>query len=344
MRWFESLPKEVVDLVRTRVFAEYATVSAAGVPIDTPTFCFPSADLSTVDIGTGLAYPAKAERARRNPKIGMLFEGGPDDPVVSMVGMAAVRDADLQANLDRYTAETIFSPNINPDLIPWAETREKKVYYLTRMIVCLAPAHIRWWPSRRAMDEAPNAWRAPAGTQFPASDPAPPGKSSDAPKWPGDSWQEMRKAALVSGIAGHLTLLDADGFPTPIRVRNMHAHAHGFSMVAPKSAPWSEGKATLSFAGKEVFVGDARRDGEETILTVERALPVLPTVRKPGTTDAATFESLMIRQAQELARRGIERPVIPLTPPAPTEGAKIRQQGLLALAPDKAGGGLYKDD
>jgi hypothetical protein len=343
MSWFETLPRGVVDLVRTRVFSEYATVSAAGVPIDTPTFCFPSADLSTIDIGTGLAYPAKAERARRNPKVGLLLEGGPDDPVVSVAGIAAVRDSDLQGNLERYAAETIFSPNIAPDVVPWADTR-KRVWYLTRMIVAVAPAHIRWWPARRLMDETPDEWRAPAGTIFPASDHAPPGKPSEAPKWPQSPWQDMRESALASGLPGHLTLVDPEGFPLPIRVREVRSHAEGFSVVAPAGAPWSEGKATLSFAGREVFVCDVRLEGGRTILRVERALPVLPLVAEPSNPSADTHAALMKRLEEEAARRGAPIPVAPEIPPPPTEGARIRAQAARALSKETAGGGVYRDD
>ena len=320
--FIDELPADLVALIRRSTIAEYATVSGAGMPIDTPTFYFPSADLTSLDIGTGLAYPAKAERARRNPKVGMLIEGGADDPVISIAGIAAVRDADLQANLERYIAETILSPTVHPALVPWEKTRSR-MYYLTRVIVCVAPAHIRWWPNRAAMDEAPTQWRAAPGTQFPASDPAPAGVLSAGPKWQQRSWQDMAKTALGQGLPAHLTLLDGDGFPLPIRVKHYRHHADGFALSVPRAAPWQEGKATLSFVGKEIFVGDARRHGDEMLLRVERALPVLPTVDDQGgrKQEIPLFDQ---RLEDELARRGQVLPEAPASPPEPTAGCILR--------------------
>src|SRR6187551_739951 len=94
MSWFDEVPAEVVRLIRTRYVAEFATVSVAGVPLNTPLVPFESADLETIDSATGLAYPVKADRARRNPRVGMLFEGGVGEPVVSLSGMSAVHDRD----------------------------------------------------------------------------------------------------------------------------------------------------------------------------------------------------------------------------------------------------------
>lgn len=322
MGLIDELPPELVALIRRSTIAEYATVSAAGVPIDTPTYYFPSADLASLDIGTGLSYPAKAERARRNPKVGMLIEGGADDPVISFAGYAAVRDADLQASLERYLAETILAPNIHPELVPWETTRQR-LYYLTRIIVCIAPAHIRWWPNRAAMDGAPTELRAPADSQFPVSDPAPMGKASAPPAWQQRSWQDLAEIALKQGLPAHLTLLDDEGFPIPIRVQHYRKHADGIAVSVPRGAPWQEGKATLSFIGKEVFVGDARREGEETILQVERALPILPTVDDQGGRKEE-MPKLKQRLLDELARRGQLPPVAPETPPEPTEGCRLR--------------------
>ena len=336
---FDILPGELVELVRRSTIAEYATISQAGVPIDTPTYFFPSADLTSLDIGTGLAYPAKAERARRNPKVGMLIEGGPDDPVISIAGMAAVRDADLQATCERYIAETILSPTVHPGLVPWENTR-KRLYYLTRFIVCVTPARIRWWPHRGATDEAPSEWRAVPGTAFPASDPAPPGSLSPGPNWQQQSWQDLAEKAVSQSLPAHLTLIDDEGFPIPMRVKSYRRHEEGFAVVVPASAPWSEGKATLSFIGKEIFVGKARREGGETILRVERALPILPTVddQPDRKQEVPMFDD---RLQAEIARRGKTLPVIPETPPSPTEGCMLRAAAYGTLDAKKPGGGNY---
>ena len=74
-----SLPEHVLRQVESGAIAKFVTMSAAGVPVDTPTCYFPSDDLATLDVATGLAYPVKADLARRNPRVSML-------PAASAVG------------------------------------------------------------------------------------------------------------------------------------------------------------------------------------------------------------------------------------------------------------------
>ena len=336
MPYLDQLPDEVGHLIRSRFVTEFATVSRAGIPIDTPLVTFTSEDLETVDAGTGLAYPAKAERARRNPKVGLLFEGGETEPVVSMAGRAAVRDADFQANLDRYVAEEILASFIDPEKVDYQSLTRRAIWYFTRILICVKPVSVRWWANPAALDGPPDGeWRAPADSAFPASDPAPPGEPSRAPWAQARPWREHAETAVARGAAGHLTLLDAEGYPLPLRARRVSGDEDGFRLVLPGWLPWSGGAATLSFEGVETFVGQARIDGSEALFRVERALPVLPlmadlsqVLRPRPETKAALLERL----DYELARRGQARPVMPAEPPQPTAGAVYRVRATQAYA------------
>lgn len=330
MSFAKDLPADVVRLIRAGMVAEYASVTAKGIPIDTPTYYFPSEDVATLDIGTGLAYPAKAERARRNPKVGLLIEGEPDEPVVSIAGFGAVQDADIQANLNRYAAETA---HMLPPGGAW-EAMRKSVFYWSRVFVAVAPSHIRWWSNREsAHSDAPNEWIAPEGTVYPQSDPKPSGKMSQPPKWPLMPWQEVSDMAMERNAPGHLTLCDAQGFPLPLRVRDIGQCEEGFTMEVPRHAPWSSGPATLSFQGREVFIGEAEQSDGRTLLRVERAMPIFPlttpdlTVPRP---DRETRAQLTARMEEELARRGLPVPVVPEEMPEPTTHSLLRIEALKA--------------
>ena len=82
------------------ITCEYASLTRAGSPVTAPITPYIGAS-GTLDVSTGLTYPAKAERARRNPRVALLFAdtigaGAGDGPVVLVQGYAAVRDGDLQ--------------------------------------------------------------------------------------------------------------------------------------------------------------------------------------------------------------------------------------------------------
>lgn len=333
MSGLTSLPEHIFRFIESGVVAEFATVSASGVPIDTPTYYFPSDDMATLDLATGLPNPAKAERARHNPKVGLLIEGRPEEPLVVIRARAAVRDSDLQANCVRYIAETGFK-GISHGL-GWEKAREAVTYW-SRIIIENTPERVYWWDSRSAMDAPPKVWSAPAVTNYPASDPEPKDKMNPS-AWSVRPWQIVAADAVKSGTAAHICVLDNDGYPLPMLARSFEITDEGFRLAMPSGVPWRlAGKASLTFAGFQTFVGEASQDGDVTLLTVERALP-----QHPSTVDTKevlqpsedTKRKAWTRLEYEARRRGQSIPTPPLEAPAPTRLAKLRQARLASDAP-----------
>jgi hypothetical protein len=322
----DSLPRNVADLLQMTSFAEFATISAQGVPIDTPLLSFPDEDLSKISMATGLSYPVKAERARRNPKVGLLYyPTRPGEPVVQVTGLAATRDSDIQKNTLRYISETA---HVAPET-PWA-VRRKAVWYWARVIIEIQPKEIVWWDNEDAMGQAPQCWEAPAGTVFAQSDPAPAGQSTPAPKWPQPDWRKAAQIDAGANFPAYVSLVDEDGFPRVMRARDVRVEAEGLSFELPAGAPGPRsGPASLTYFGRDTFVGAAADAGGGRVgLTVERTLPILPFVGEGNIWDppADVKATVMQRLEAELARRGQPMPDIPVDLPELSIGARRRAE------------------
>jgi len=333
MSGLNDLPKRIREFIETGVVAEFATVSAAGVPIDTPTYYFPSDDLTTLDVATGLPNPAKAERARRDPKVGLLIEGAPDEPVVAVHARAAVRDADLAANTIRYLSETGFKGVSHG--VTWAQAREAVTYW-SRIIIENTPERIYWWDNQAALGGPPQVWSAPADQVYPHSDPSPSGKMQPS-AWPVRPWQEVARDALSRVPAAHLSVLDEHGYPSPMRAKSIELVDEGFRLVLPRGLPWAcEGQASVTFAGFFTFIGDAHPKAGEVLFRVERALPEHPSTKDTKEVlqpSEDTRRKAMARLEHEAQRRGQSIPPVPLELPPPTRLARLRQARIASDAP-----------
>ena len=98
-------PAVALEMFERAITVEYTSLTRAGAPIMMPLTPFLGEDRLTVDVSTGLTYPTKAERARRNPKVSLLFSdpvssGLPNPPSVLVQGLATVCYRDIQANTD----------------------------------------------------------------------------------------------------------------------------------------------------------------------------------------------------------------------------------------------------
>jgi len=245
------------------VTAEYASLTRTGRPIAVPTTPYLGVDGQTIDVSTGLTYPAKAERARRDPRVCLLFadpvgSGLAEAPVVLVQGLATVRDSDLQAKTDRYV-------RLSMEKLPDATKGQPRfalrrlAWYYARIWIEVTPLHVRWW-SRRDLDEPVRTWNAPEGTAAPLSDPAPSGKQPGAWIAPPASWrQAAQEAARLS--THDLTVVDANGFPLSLPVLRTDLVDDGFRLVIGKGAPpLSSGPACLTLhAHAEIFTGQENR-------------------------------------------------------------------------------------
>jgi hypothetical protein len=207
-------PPQLSEVFERSIACEYSSLTRSGAPVTLPTT--PYVGDGTLDISTGLSYPAKAERARRNPKVALLFAdpiGIVDGraPVVLVQGHAAVRDADLQANTDRYV-------RVSMRKLPAVTKGQPKMllrrfaFYYARLWIEITPLRIRWWENRE-LTEAPQEWLADAAQALPDSDPAPAGRQPPAWREVSAEWRELAARALRTLPLADLTVVAQNGYP-----------------------------------------------------------------------------------------------------------------------------------
>jgi hypothetical protein len=253
-------PSEVLPLFERAITTEYASLTARGAPLTYPVTPYLAEDGCTLDVSTGLTYPSKAERARRNPKVALLFSDPvgtrlSKPPVVLIQGLAAVRDADLQANTDRYLCQSFKKvpeayagmPAFLLRRLPW---------YFTRIWIQVTPLWILWWPEGD-LDRQPERWEAPKDIQVPESDPAPQGKNPGSWKEGPADWRPGASYAIQHLGDPVVTLVDERGFPLPMRVRRTTLTPAGFQFDILAGHPANlYGPACLNFhTHPEQFTG-----------------------------------------------------------------------------------------
>jgi hypothetical protein len=286
-----STRPSVLDTAPRFITTEYASLTGAGAPITWPVTPYDGGD--TIDVSTGLTYPLKAERARRNPRVALSFSypvgSGVEDPAVVVVqGIATVRDADLRANSARYIAASAQRFPEATGRVP-SFVMARMAWYWSRIWVQVTPVHVRWWP-HGDLDQTPLAWHA-ADATAPPSDPAPDGPSAGSWKTgPAEPWQRRSANAIERLGLPVLTVVDTNGFPLPVRVRAAEATSDGFVVRPPAGVAIGEGPAFLTFhSHPEVFqgqeniglAGHARVMGDEVHVRVDRALADFPVPRNP---------------------------------------------------------------
>lgn len=276
-------PMQVVPMVARALTCHYASLTRDERPITWPVTPYVNDDRRSVDVSTGLAYPAKAERARRNPNVGLLFHDAVGltlkaPPTVLVLGKAAVRDSDLQANTDRYLER---SRRKIPAAIraPWFVLGAQS-WYWTRMWIEVTPVKILWWQHKK-LGDPPRVWEAD-GIEPKRSDVRPPGRTPGPwQKVDGRTWREHATYSIARIGNPCLTFVH-DGWPVPLPVTELKAAPDGFYLRLPQGIPLApEGRVCVTFqthaerfVGQDnsAFVGSIEPEGDRWRVAVERRL------------------------------------------------------------------------
>lgn len=133
--------------------AEYVSRTGDGAPVCWP--LFPELVDGRIAVSTPYAMPTKANNARREPRVAMLFSdptasgGSEADPCVLVQGRAEVLDSDWQHNTDRYVEQILragFGPASGRMLLRTPGLRQAAVGYLTRTWIEIQPEKALSWP------------------------------------------------------------------------------------------------------------------------------------------------------------------------------------------------------
>ncbi|HEU4998814.1 MAG TPA: hypothetical protein VFT68_07690 [Lapillicoccus sp.] len=279
-------PEELTEVFTSSQVCEYATLTRRLTPVTWPVTPYRGA--RTLDVSTGLSYPLKAERARANPRVALSYSdtagyasgsasGRP--PVVLVEGLATVRDADLQANTDRYVRESLLRNGTNGT--PWFVARTWSWYY-ARIWVEVTPLRITWWPGGD-LRRTPLTWSAEADVTAPPSDPAPsarPRRSAPPEGHPPADWRPFAERAARLG--NPVLTMVRDGGPVPLRTRSVSRTDDGYVVTLPAGIEPTEGPVCLTFhrlttgdrfaQENVVLLGHARPTGDGVAVSVDRAV------------------------------------------------------------------------
>ena len=271
-----SLPRDVRECFARFITCEYTTIDARQQPITWPVTPYYSQGAATIDVTTGLGYPKKADDARRNPRVALLFSdptgsGIEPAPQILVQGTADVDDRDLAANRERYWRESWEKlPGIR-DAHPPRAVRGLFGWYYTRIYVRVRPERVFVWPDGDpgrepdVHDARVEEVRSGHSEEPPAPRPAAAGGAT--------AWDERVEELGVRHPTAVLSWVGPDGFPLAIRLPvAVERSARRISLgPEPVGLPLAEGRACLTahahdetFRWQENFQlrGDlVRRDG-----------------------------------------------------------------------------------
>jgi Pyridoxamine 5'-phosphate oxidase len=244
-----SLPADVQAVFDRFITTELTTVDPAGQPITWPVTPYYHRGDSCIDVTTGLGYPKKANDARANPLVALLFSdptgsGLPDAPTVLVQGSADVDDRDLDANRRRYAHESLEKiPGLRRRDPPDALKRFLSWYY-TRIYIHIRPERVYVW---RAADAEPELFDTHM-EEVRSGHSEEPARFHAAPEGGATKWHPRLNELGTTYKTAVLSIVCPDGFPFAMRVSvRAHQADHLIRIDAvPDGTPLQPGLACLT--------------------------------------------------------------------------------------------------
>jgi hypothetical protein len=246
-----SLPADVQAVFERFITTELTTVDRTGQPITWPVTPYYRPGAPCIDVSTGVGYPKKANDARANPMVALLFSdptgsGKGDPPGVLVQGTAEVDDRDLDTNRERYGRESIQKlPGITR-MVPAGPMKRFLDWYYTRIYIHVRPERVYVWPSARFAEE-PQLFGAHM-EEVRSGHSEEPDRFHAAPEGGASAWDRRIYELGNRYPTAVLSIVSPDGFPFAIRVPiRVDAAARWIRIEgAPVGIPFQPGLACIT--------------------------------------------------------------------------------------------------
>jgi hypothetical protein len=216
-----SLPTDVQAVFDRFITTEFTTIDRRGQPITWPVTPYYTLGGPCIDIATALGTPKKADDARNNPLVALLFSdptgsGLNDPPTVLVQGSAEVDDKDLEANRDRYMRESTQKLPATAGLHPPEPIRRLLDFYYLRIYVHVRPERVYVWPHGDLSAE-PELYDAHM-EEVRSGHSEEPERYHAAPDRGVSSWDRRIEELGTVHKTAVLSFVSPDGFPFAVRV------------------------------------------------------------------------------------------------------------------------------
>jgi hypothetical protein len=246
-----SLPADVQAVFDRFITTELTTVSRTGHPITWPVTPYYMLGAPCIDVTTGLGYPKKANDARNNPLVALLFSdptgsGLSDPPMVLVQGTADVDDHDLGANRVRYERESIEKLPGTAGTHPPDRLKGLLAWYYTRIYIHVRPERVYVWPGGDVAAE-PTLYGAHM-EEVRSGHSEEPERFHAAPGGGVSAWDPRIAELGFEHRTAVLSIVSPDGFPFAVRVPvSLDAAARWIRIEGgPAGIPFAPGLACLT--------------------------------------------------------------------------------------------------